>query len=120
MSNVGVKLASADKSGGQLLSITLQLLDPAEIKIFRSLLASERNYCPECKDPYTGTDTYYIKVDAPLAPPALGMNLATPMVKCDSCGRVTELSMIDYTPFKSALSFVQNLRKEYNKRQQKG
>lgn len=114
----GVKLVGADKSGGQLMSITLQLLNQNEIKIFRSLVSGEtESFCPKCQDPFTHADTYYLRIDNPLAPGGmLGMEVATPQIKCDHCGEVINLSMVDYTPFKSAFQFVQNLRNEYRKR----
>ena len=122
MASTGVKLVGADKSNGQLLSITLQLLNQNEIEIFRKLIQEDTNgVCPKCDDPITNADAYYIKIDTPLNPGGLlGMELATPQIKCDHCGEMITLSMIDYTPFQSVIQFVQALRKEYNKRKRKG
>lgn len=118
----GVKLVNADKGNGQLMSITLQLLNQKEIEIFRSLLNGEAvSKCSKCDDPFTNVDTYYLRIDNPLTPGGLlGMEVATPVVKCNNCGVENELSMVDYTPFASAFQFVQSLRNEYKKRQTKG
>ena len=119
INSIGCKLVSADKGNGQLLSITLQLLKKNEIEIFRRLLKDDTNgVCPKCGDPITGADTFYIRINTPLnSGGLLGMELATPVVKCDHCGKEFMLSMIDYTPFQSVVQFVQLLRKEYKKRQ---
>lgn len=112
------KLVGAEKGNGQLLSITLQLQDPAEVKIFRSLIEGEETKkCPKCQDEYDHSDSYFIRIDNPLVPGGmLGMELATPQIKCDKCGEMISLSMVDYTPFKSVFQFVQNLRLQYNSR----
>ena len=122
MANIsGCKLVAADKGNGQLMSITLQLQDQQEIEIFRKLIQDEtEGFCPKCNDPITNSDSYYIKIDTPLnVSGLLGMELATPLIKCNNCGEEVQLSMIDYTPFKSVFQFVQALRLEYKKRQQK-
>ena len=116
-----VKIAGADKGNGRLLSVTLQILDENDIKIFKSLVNGEDSKCcKKCKEPYTTSTAYYIKIDSPLTPNAFGMKLGTPMTKCSACGEMNILSMVDYTPFQSVCIFLQKLRLEYNKRKRKG
>ena len=114
-----VKLVGADKGGGKLISVTLQLTDANEIYIFRKLIESDAAVCPKCDDPITGTDAFYLRVDNPLAPSAIGLDIATPMVRCDHCGSETSLSMVDYSAFPSVKIFITALRKKYAEKKRK-
>ena len=117
-----VKLIDAVKGDGKLISITLQLLDRKEINIFRSLLDSETKtpVCEHCGDEITGTDAFYVRIDSPLSGSAIGLDVATPMIRCDNCGSMITLSLIDYHAFPSVVQFVKALRKKYQEKKKKG
>lgn len=110
-----VRVVDSMKSDGKLISVTLQLLDRNEIKIFRSLLNSETEtpVCPNCQDEVTGTDAFYLRIDNPLSPSPIGLDVATPLIRCDNCGSMTTLSMVDYHAFPSVVEFVHQLKKRY-------
>lgn len=109
------KLVGSEKGDGKLYSVTLQLMDPGEIKIFRKLLESEAvtPVCPKCQDPVTGTDGFYLRVDSPLSKSAIGLDVATPIIRCDHCAVDTVLSMVDYSAFPSVKKFITALRMKY-------
>ena len=48
------------------------------------------------------------------------IEIAMPIIRCDNCGQEITLSMVDYTPFKSAVNFIQQLRLKYNRMQREG
>lgn len=115
------KLVGSNKGDGKLYSVTLQLMDPAEIKIFRKLMESEAvtPVCPKCKDPITGTDAFFLRVDSPLSHSAIGIDIATPIVRCDHCAVETTLSMVDYSAFLSVKKFITVLRMKYAEKKRK-
>lgn len=115
------KLVGSEKGDGRLYSVTLQLMDPGEIKIFRKLLESEAvtPVCPKCQDPITGSDGFYLRVDSPLSPSAIGLDVATPIIRCDHCAVDTTLSMVDYSAFPSVKKFITALRVKYASKKRK-
>lgn len=117
---MSAKLVNANKGDGKLYSVTLQLTDKDELRIFRKLIESDLTACPHCGDPITGTDQCMLKIDAPLAKSPIGIEIAMPIIRCDNCGQEITLSMVDYTPFKSAVNFIQQLRLKYNRMQREG
>lgn len=115
---MAVKLIDSEKQNGKLVSITLQLQDESDIRIFRTLLESEpsaRN-CPKCSDQCGAEDEFFLKIDSPLVASSIGMDVATGMIKCSNCGHYINLSMIDYSAFPSAVQFVSALRRKYNEK----
>lgn len=115
------KLVGSNKGDGKLYSVTLQLMDPTEIKIFRKLLDSEAvtPACPKCKDPVTGTDGFFLRIDSPLSHSAIGIDVATPIIRCDHCAEETALSMVDYSAFPSVKKFITTLRLKYAEKKRK-
>lgn len=115
------KLVGSEKGDGRLYSVTLQLMDPGEIKIFRKLLESEAvtPVCPKCHDPITGADGFYLRVDSPLNPSAIGLDVATPIIRCDHCAVNMALSMVDYSAFPSVKKFITALKVKYMSKKRK-
>lgn len=110
-----IKIAEAVRKEGNLISVTLELQEPREINIYQKFLADEPavKACPHCGAANKiGADDLRLRVDAPLAD-KLGLSAATPLMTCDSCGKVVELSMVDYTAFPSVVAFIAQLRNRY-------
>ena len=117
-----VKIKSADKQGGTLISVTVQLSDPTEIKIYRKFLESEPAFqsCPRCGKKNTiGDDDLCLRIDSPLAN-KIGLQIATPLMHCDHCGENIDLSMLDYTAFPSVKIFIKQLQAKYQELKKKG
>lgn len=114
MVKAGIK--EANKVDGKLISITVELRDPNEIKIYKKFLEGEEAFkkCPNCgQSNEIGKDDLRMRIDSPLANHQL-LSAATPIMHCDHCGKMIDLSMIDYTCFPSVISKLSELRTAYN------
>lgn len=108
-----------DKSiiDGRLISITIKINDPNERAIFMKFLEGEETFkkCPKCGHSNTvGEDDMCMRIDSPLASNQL-LAASTPIMHCDHCGELIDLSMMDYTCFPSVISFLSKLKASYNK-----
>jgi transcription elongation factor Elf1 len=113
-------ILESEKANGNLISVNLQLRDPEDIKIYKKFLETEILNCPHCNTKNKiGDDDLVLRIDSPLAVNSL-IQAATPIVTCDQCGTKFELSMLDYTAFKSVTAFIAALRKRYNELKKKG
>ena len=113
-----VKIASAVKKDGKLLSVTLQLQEPSEIGIYKKFLADEpaMQKCPHCgKSNKIGKDDLLIRIDNPLTD-TLGLHMGNPIVTCDHCKQTIPVSILDYSAFPSVMEFLKALRARYNQK----
>ena len=113
-----IKIVEAQKKEGNLMSITLRLVEKKDIDIYQKFLKDEPNMkaCPHCGKPNTlGLDDMMIRVDSPLAD-RFGLKLGTPIVHCDHCGKDFDLSMVDYTAFPSVVAAINLLKKKYKEK----
>lgn len=109
---IAPKVTDSFKKDGKLISVTLELQDKEEIEIYKRFLADEPAFqkCPKCQQSNTiGDDDLQLRIDNPLAN-TLGMQLATPIMHCDHCGELIDLSMMDYSCFRSVVSWISQLR----------
>ena len=111
-----VRIRAADKHEGNLISVTIQITDPEELKIYKKFLEGEEAFkkCPHCGQSNTvGKDDLRLRIDSPLSNNHL-LSAATPLIHCDHCGEEITLSMIDYSCFPSVTAFLAKLRNAYN------
>ena len=118
-------IEKVDKKDGKLLSLTLHVGSEEE-EMFRSLVRSEGYHqtCPHCETEFDVTnstcESMLLKIDNPLFSSGLGIEMATPMFVCPHCSYLMPMSMIDYSPFTSAITFVRELRKKYKEKKSGG
>ena len=111
-----VRIRAADKHEGNLISVTIQITDPDELKIYKKFLEGEEAFkkCPHCGHSNTvGDDDLQMRIDSPLSSNHI-LSAATPIMHCDHCGEAIDLSMLDYSAFPSVLAFLAELRAKYN------
>lgn len=110
-----IKVVEYMRQKGNLMSVTVQLQEPREINIYKKFLADEPtlNKCPHCgAKNIIGDDDLKIRIDSPLSN-KIGLNLATPIVICDECGKEIPTSMLDYSAFPSIVAFIKKLKDRY-------
>ena len=114
MVDVGIKARNV--IDGKLISVTVELRDPNEVKIYKKFLEDEEAFkkCPHCGQSNTvGKDDLRLRIDSPLSNNHL-LSAATPLIRCDHCGEEITLSMLDYSCFPSVTAFLAKLRNAYN------
>ena len=107
-----VRIRAADKKDGRLISVTIQITDPSELKIYKKCLEGEEAFkkCPHCGQSNTvGDDDLQMRIDSPLAGNQI-LSAATPIMHCDHCGKMIDLSMMDYSAFPSVITFPHELK----------
>lgn len=112
---VPADVVGSSKESGRLLSVSLKINDPMEIKAFRAFLKDEPGLkkCPHCGAANEiGDEDLVLEVESPLGS-GTGLQIATPRVICDSCREVIPTCMMDYSAFPSVVSFVTRLRNRY-------
>ena len=114
---VPVEIAASSKVPGKgLMSVTVRLRDPEDIKIYKAFLKDEPGLarCPFCDSANNvGEDDLRMEISNPLANSFLKM--ARAIVVCDHCGReIPMTSMMDYSAFKSVDTFIKQLKARNN------
>lgn len=112
---VPAEVVGSNKESGRLLSVSLKIKDPIEIKAFRAFLKDEPGLakCPHCGAANDiGDEDLVLVVDSPLGS-GTGLQMASPRVICDSCRQPIPTCMMDYSAFPSVVSFVTSLRNRY-------
>lgn len=110
-----VRIRDRVKENGTLISVSIQITDPEELRIYKKFLESEPAFqsCPRCGHTNTiGDDDLQLRIDSPLAN-KIGLQVATPLMHCDHCNNMIDLSMVDYTAFPSVVSFIKQLQARY-------
>lgn len=107
----GVEIKDYFRKDGNLISVSLRLKNPREIEIYKKFLATEVKLCSNCgAENEVGDDDLILRIDNPLGN-TLGLQIATPIMHCDKCGKEFPLNMLDYTAFPSVVSFIHTLKK---------
>ena len=113
MVDVGIKARNV--IDGRLISVTVELRDPNEVKIYKKFLEDEEAFkkCPHCGQSNTvGDDDLQMRIDSPLSGNQI-LSAATPIMHCDHCGKMIDLSMMDYSAFPSVITFLNELKAKY-------
>ena len=107
--------------GGQMTEIEMTVDTERDIKIYRDLIKNYVPKCPECNQDLCPTDDdLKLFISDPLIS-CFGMDLGVAKTVCDKCGAEVTVNIdgdttLDMSAFESVVSYLHDLRAEYQKR----
>lgn len=110
-------LVSSTTDKGRLLEIVTRVGDLTEATAYQSLLDMDKVTCPHCGERLKpAPENMMLAIYNPLTS-LFNMELGTPVVICQACGKETRLETnLDLSAFPATLHYLKSLREEYNRR----